>query len=412
VLKDKAPVFVFNCHFNGLALIQELGRKGIPVYALDTNRSIGTRSKYAEYIKVTDPLINENEFIEQLIELAKKTNNKPLLLPTNDQWSEAISRHKVRLSEFCVVSGSDISAIELILDKERFASWCSDNEYPVPKVFDIEAVLSGETIINYPVALKANSRRKSGLNESGAAWAKTADKLRFNICNSEEDIRKLNELAKKNGVPIYLQELVSGRSNAMRTIGVFANKGKVKGIIYGHKLRGFPAQHGDCIVGEAYPVPDWARELVVSMCEKLEYTGIAEFELMQDSVTKENLIIEINPRSWSWVGIGPACGVSLGWLAYKELVHGEDQQAITESCADGQPVIFTKILEDLLNTLIFYRLEGTKDWSGGPIKWWGKYKNKKIVYAGYSWDEPRVAFYTTLLGFKRFLSGIKQLVKK
>jgi hypothetical protein len=37
------PALVFNCHYNGLSIIQELGRHGVPVYALDTWQERGHR---------------------------------------------------------------------------------------------------------------------------------------------------------------------------------------------------------------------------------------------------------------------------------------------------------------------------------------------------------------------------------
>lgn len=408
--EDKNPVFIFNCHFNGLALLQELGRLGIPVYALDTHKSIGARSKYAQYVKVTDPLVNPERFISELIQLSKSLNSKPLLLPTNDHWSEAISKYKEQLIEHCIVSSSDIETIELLLDKEKFAKWCLHKGFSVPAIYDINTVINGKVNINYPIALKANSRRRLGANQN-EKWSDTADYLRFKVCHNIDEIKHFSKIARANNVPIYLQQLVNGRSDSMRTIGVFANKGSVKGIIYGRKVRGFPAQHGDCVVGEALPVPNWAKDLAISLCKDLKYTGIAEIELMQDSISKKYFIIEINPRSWSWVGVGPASGVSLAWLAYKELVLEKYSNKIALSCVDNEPVIFTKIFEDLLNSLIFYKLEGTEDWSTDLYTWYSKYKNKKVVYAGLSFDDPNVVLHTTILGGKRAFSGLLNAIK-
>lgn len=394
--KDKVPAFIFNCHYNGLALIQSLGRQGIPVYALDTKRSIGTRSKYAQYVQVSDPLDNEWLFINQLIELAKKVNGKPLLLPTNDHWSEAISKHKDLLSEYCVVSASDISVTELLLDKEKFAYWCMGKDVSVPKAYSLNQLNNKDIGIEYPIAIKANARRRSSDGVNSKEWASKADYLRFNICNSRNEINKYIAIAEKNNVPVFLQQLVSGRSDSMRTIGVFSNTGKVKGILYGHKVRGYPAQFGDCIVGEANPVPDWARELVTFVCKELNYTGIAEFEVMIDQNSGEKYLIEINPRSWSWIGVAPCAGVDLAWIAYKELVLNEPVSECIESCADGKPVIFMKVLEDLQNTVLFYRYDNAEDWSMGPFKWWDQYKGKKKTYAEFSKDDPVIGIYSTL----------------
>ena len=409
--KDKIPAFVFNCHYNGLALIQSLGRQGIPVYALDTKRSIGTRSKYAQYVQVADPLDNEKLFIDQLIELAKKVKGKPLLLPTNDHWSEAISKYKDILSEYCVVSASDISVTELLLDKERFAYWCMENNITVPKAYNIKQLNTKDIGIEYPIAIKANARRRSSDGVNNKDWASKADYLRFNICNSPNDVTNYITVAEKNNIPVFLQQLVNGRSDSMRTIGVFSNAGIVKGILYGHKVRGYPAQFGDCIVGEANPVPDWARELVIFVCKELNYTGIAEFEVMIDKNSGAKYLIEINPRSWSWIGVAPHAGVNLAWIAYKELILGEPVNKCIESCTDGNTVIFMKVLQDFQNTVFFYRYDNAIDWSMGPIKWWKQYKGKKKVYAEFSKDDPLVSFYSTLSASRSFIVKIIKSIK-
>lgn len=410
--EDKNPAFVFNCHYNGLALIQSLGRKGIPVYALDTQRSIGTRSKYAKYIQVADPLDNERLFINQLIELSKKVKGKPLLLPTNDHWSEAISRHKDLLSEHCVVSASDISVTELLLDKEKFAYWCMERSVIVPTAYSIDKLDVDNVGIEYPIAIKANARRRSSDGANSKEWASKADYLRFNICNSRNDVKKYIAIAEENNIPIFLQQLVSGRSDSMRTIGVFANAGDVKGILYGHKVRGYPAQFGDCVVGEANPVPDWARELVKYVCKELNYTGIAEFEVMIDKDSGEKYLIEINPRSWSWVGVAPYAGVDLAWIAYKELILKDPVAECIESCADGNPIVFMKVLEDFQNTVFFYRYDDAKEWSMGPLKWWKQYKGKRKVFAEFSKDDPLIGFYSILASLRALaVKAVKSISK-
>lgn len=57
---------MFNCHYNGLSIIQDLGRQGVHVYALDNNCSVGALSRYAQFRKVPDPARNEEGFIYTL----------------------------------------------------------------------------------------------------------------------------------------------------------------------------------------------------------------------------------------------------------------------------------------------------------------------------------------------------------
>jgi D-aspartate ligase len=75
------PALVFNCHYNGLSIIQELGRHGVPVYALDAFRSVGTASRYAHYWPCPDPLSDEDAFIRFLIEKGWRIRSKTCSVP-------------------------------------------------------------------------------------------------------------------------------------------------------------------------------------------------------------------------------------------------------------------------------------------------------------------------------------------
>jgi len=408
--KKLNPVFVFNCHYNGLALIQSIGSQSIPVYALDTHRSVGAFSKYSKYIKVYDPLINEGKFIEELIRLAIKLKSKPLLLPTNDHWVEAISKNKEKLSKYCIVSAPDFKTTQLLLNKYEFANWCISRGILAPNVYDINKEEDIDKLL-FPIAIKAKARRKSDNNDEGAEKAKIADKLRFNICNTKEKCVELFNLAKQYSIPLYAQDLVQGDSSAMRTIGVFAKNGIVKGIFYGKKVRGYPAQFGDCIVGQVESVPIWARELVVNVCKELNYTGIAEFELMEDEKTKTNYIIEINPRSWSWIGAAKPAGVDLAWLAYKNLVLNEDDLEVKETSAEN-PVIFSKVLDDFVNSLYLYKKEGAYKWAKNFKEWRNEYKNKNVVFAEFSNKDYPIALFSLMHFFIKILAIIKGKFRK
>ncbi len=63
----KPYAIVFNCYFNGLSIIQELGRNGVKCIAMDYIHDIGTFSKYATYQQCPNPLEDEDEFVNFFI---------------------------------------------------------------------------------------------------------------------------------------------------------------------------------------------------------------------------------------------------------------------------------------------------------------------------------------------------------
>ena len=403
---------VFNCDYNGLAIIQSLGRKGIDIYALDSRRSIGTFSKFSKYIKVPNPLTNEKDFIDKLIDIKKDLSGKPLLMPTNDHWVEVISKNKEKLENIYTLNCSNFDTVSLLLDKEKFAKWAADHAIITPEIWSKEEAIEKKTSLQYPIAVKANSRRKASQNEASLEWAENADKLRYVPCDTFSELEKTLQYAEKKDVPVFCQQVIAGRSNAMHTIGVYANNGTVHGILYGRKNKGYPADFGDCVVGEANTVPEWAETMVVKVCKLLSYTGIAEFEVMEDSKTQKLYLIEINPRSWSWNGVSAAAGVNLALLAYNDLALGKPPQACQKSCVDSVPVIYTKILDDIQNSLLWYRFNAPKDWVKTPRQLYYQYKGKKIVYAEFSRDDKPIIFFSIVFSVSHFLRKSKAIIIK
>ena len=389
-------VWVFNCDYNGLSIIQALGRRGVRVRALDTRRAIGTWSRFARYHRVPDPMVDEEGFIQALWRYRESIAANPVLIPTNDHWAETLARHRSDLStgfECCV---SEYETVALLLNKERFGRWGQSVGLPVPRVWSVDEALAAPSL-PFPIAVKANSRRKSG---QGVSWSRAADRLRFRRCEDRAELKAVLGEARQAGVPVFLQEVVNGRSDAMRTIGLYARDGEILGLIFGEKHRGFPPGFGDCVVGIAMPAAEWALDLVRRTCQELRYTGIAEFEVIVDSESKKRFLIEINPRSWSWVGVTEPAGVPLAWLAFRNLAFGEAPEETQLGCREGGTVYYAKALADLQNTMLWYRFSDATDWVLSPRQWWKTFSGRRGVFAEFGRDDPMVAVMALAQGLK------------
>ena len=136
------------------------------------------------------------------------------------------------------------------------------------------------------------------------------------------------------------------------------------------------------------------------MVKELHYHGIAEFEFKKDARNGEFRLIEINPRSWSWVGITPACDVSLPWMAYADLT-GIEKVPYKEVVAHGD-VKYIKILEDFMNCRYNYKKSGFPEYQMSTMQWWKSLRAKKKIYAEFCWDDPSVWLYSLV----RFTKGI------
>lgn len=419
---------VFNCAYNGLSIIQELGRRGVDVHALDSFRNIGTTSKYASYHQVPNPTTDERGFIEFLLEFATKFDDKPVLIPTNDHWASAVANHRDQLVEHYKPCVADGETVDLLLDKRAFGSWAEDRSYPVPRTWsrtEVEdvpddafplAAKPGDardgpdmmyrstvmTLWNRVTGSQPNAERES--REELSEKANLYDELRLEVLEERSELNNFLETYPDLAEDFIFQEYVRGMSDSMYTVGVYANKGDVKGVFTGRKVRGYPPDIGDCKVGQVENVPKKLIEYAESICDELDYTGIAEFEYKRDVETREFYLIEVNPRSWSWIGITPACDVNLPWMAYCDNVES-DEMRYSDSDVQDASVRWVKATEDLLNVLLFYRFS-YPNWAGGPLMWWRSVNTDTVVFAEGTTKDPVPVLYAIALIIPRLLNSI------
>lgn len=369
-----------NCHYNGLAIIRELGKHKVPIIAMDCIHSVGTFSRFAAYRKCPNPAEHEYAFIDCLYQTAAKLDGKPVLIPTNDIWAMAIARHKDKLQEVSLPCVADAPVVDLLIDKVKFNQWCTSHYYPIPGMWNVSdyGKISDET---YPVILKPVSRRTSSDDARNVQILKFFDKNRMVIVNSKRELEaKLAQLGAMKDC-FFIQEYVPGLSDHMYTIGIYADREHaVKGVFTGRKMRGYPADIGDCRLGESCVLPQNLIDMVVDFCRKIGYSGIAEFEFKKNDQSGEYKLIEVNPRSWSWVGITPSCGVSLPWMAYVDTLDLEQLEYKVSSVKTGE-VKYVRLLDDLINCLFRYRRDGYPQWSLGFREWLASIKSNRLVMA-------------------------------
>jgi len=189
----------------------------------------------------------------------------------------------------------------------------------------------------------------------------------------------------------------------MYTVGIYADRNyEVKGLFTGRKVRGYPPDIGDCIVGQVEEVPKEIKTLVKGICKSICYHGIAEFEFKRDALSGQFKLIEINPRSWSWIGITPACGVSLPWMAYADLTGLESIQYKECDLPSGS-VKYIKVLADMKNCLYGNRQLGFQDWDMTISQWRASLQADKIVCAEFAKDD-------LMIGVRAFYSFIKSII--
>ena len=296
-------------HVQGLSNTRSLGEQGIPVWVVDKTKGIASYSKYCQRF-FTCPDFETDEFAAFLIQLAQKEKIKDwLLLPSNDHAVRCISKHRKVLSEYFRFVVPELLIIEQIYDKGRLLDVASSIDLPIPKTHyfsDVNELLPEE--IAYPVLTKGRT---------GLSFYKAVKRKAFLATNKVELQHQLSLITEKlNLTATFTQELIPfDGTNKTISFTAFCVDGEIKTHWSGVKLREHPVQFGTATLTQSVWIPE-----LLSQSEKLlkalNYSGICEVEYLKDPRDKKYKLIEINARSWLWVGLAKKCGVDYAKIAY------------------------------------------------------------------------------------------------
>lgn len=398
------PAFVFNCHYNGLSIIQDLGRHEVKVCALDSRNSVGTLSRYASFRRVPDPGKDEEGFITELHRLCEQQEYKPVLFPTNDHWAAALSRYRESLQDVSFPVVSSWGAVSTVLDKDVFYRLGYKRNYLTPKTWH-PSMLNEIPDNEYPLVIKPRWRRMTsgfGPHYDPALL----DQLRLIVV--QDRVVAADTLRRFQGLEshLLLQTFVPGNCDQMYTVGVYANAlSEIKAVFIGRKIRGYPAAYGDTAVGETASIQPDLLTVVERCVKELRLEGILEFEFKYDQSRERFWLIEINPRSWSWVGATAFCGQSLGWIAYLDRTGQELDSVNLVSDFEPGDLRYVFVHKDLPNVLIHHR-QDVPAWVMGPRQWLADHRRgRKVIWADLQWDDPLPTLYSLFLTGRVMLTG-------
>ncbi len=316
---EQSPAIVFNCHITGLAVARSLGRRGVPIIALDRDtKGFGLHSRFVTAAALCPyPLDDERAFIDLLLEIGAALNQKAVLFPCLDEWVFAVARHRQELEEFFIFPFSDLDTIERLLDKNLLYKKCEARGIPIPRTFYIgeESVETIADAIEFPCIVKPALQREF-TNEFG-------EKV-FRVETREAFLAMCTRAAHH---PLLAQEIVGAGVDSFYSLCSYIGRDhQAKGVFVGRKLEQYPPDFGTaCLVDAQY-----VEEIVergVAVLKEFGYQGISEVEFIYDERSRDFKLLDVNTRVWKWIGLPMHAGVDLPYLAYADAVSGEVETA-------------------------------------------------------------------------------------
>ena len=299
---------VLEGHVQGLSNTRSLGELGIPVYVMDTVHCLAQHSKYCtKYFRCPD--FKSEAFIDFLIETAQKENIRGwFLIGSNDHIVENLALHKAQLTPFYKMLIPNKSDLYNIINKKNLLKVAEGCGTAIPSTCYPENINEAD-FFRYPLLIKGNE---------GLSFFKATHQKAIQVDSYQELMDVCNSIRKMVSVQdIMIQELIpNDKDNKVVSFTCFAIQGNIKSYWMGRKLREHPVKYGTATFAESILVPAILEE-ATPLVKALDYTGTCEIEFLLDKRDGKYKLIEINPRTWLWVGLAKACGIDYAKMMYR-----------------------------------------------------------------------------------------------
>lgn len=206
----------------------------------------------------------------------------------------------------------DLEIIQNIYDKSRLLEIAEKAgiAYPFTQYFKTENDAIHD-FLRFPVITKGRN---------GLTFYKTMGKKAL-LAESETELRKqLKQIREKCSLEdTFTQELVPDEKiNKTISFTAFCVDGDIKTHWIGEKVRQHPIRFGTATFARSVKC-DELIESSEHLLKELTYTGVCEVEYLYDPRDRKYKLIEINARTWLWVGLAKTCGVDYAGMIYKLL---------------------------------------------------------------------------------------------
>jgi len=307
--KSKPGAVIIEGHVQGLSNTRSLGEYGVPVYVVDKSNCIARYSKHCKKFIYSPDYISP-DFATFLIQLAKDEGLEGwTLIPSNDHALYSISKHKSELERYYKTLVPDEQGLQRIYDKTLLLDLAMRCGIPTPQTYYFRSLGEIDTgLLPYPLLTKGRY---------GLSFYRTIGKKALLSNGAAELAHNLKLIEVHHGiVNSFTQELIpSDNTNKTISFTAFCVNGVIKTHWSGIKLREHPLRFGTATFAASIENTVCYQQSVV-LLEALKYTGVCEVEYLLDPRTGQYKLIEINARTWLWVGLAKACGVDYAKIIY------------------------------------------------------------------------------------------------
>ena len=135
VSAPNVPAFIGGLGSNGLSFVRSLGRRSIPVIAMDTWYRPEMVSRYAQSLIVPDPATRQDALLQLCMEIGEELGVRPILIPTSDAFTLFVSKYEARLSKYFDFIVPDYETVLTLTNKRLQYDFALEHGVPIPDTF-------------------------------------------------------------------------------------------------------------------------------------------------------------------------------------------------------------------------------------------------------------------------------------
>ena len=296
----------------GLGVARSLGRRGIPVFVIDDQRSVSSFSKYVtQFVRVKD-LRDERRAVDAVLEIGRRYNLENwVLFPTRDETVAAFSRYRDELSKVFRVTTPEWETTRWAWDKKNTYDLATQLGIPCPQTFNPRSEEELEPLYSrLPLAIKPAVKENFFYATGAKAWrAESPAQLRRMFAAAQRQIRPEE---------ILIQEIIPGDGRQQFSYCAFFRDGVAHSSLVAQRLRQHPHEFGRAATYvESIALPE-IEELSERFLKKINYYGLVEVEYKLDPRDGQYKLLDVNARIWGFHSLGFPAGVDFPYLLFAD----------------------------------------------------------------------------------------------
>jgi D-aspartate ligase len=304
-----------------LGVLRTLSNTRVDVFALPDVDRVTRRSRWFRSAPRTLSGISPDLLAQSLESLPVPT----VLMPCSDLWVRTVAGLPAEVRTRYPASVAPREALELLVDKARFAAALDRLGLPHPST---RLMKSEQGLEQVPDSILESSFLKPV--HSQQFFAKFGVKA-FRI-NGRSDARDRLKECSAAGCEMILQEYIPGPpTNHYFVDGFIDGHGVVRALFARQRLRMSPPDFGNSTLQISIPLKTTgdAERTLRQLFSDIRYRGIFSAEFKRDPRDDVFNLIEVNARPWWYVDFASRCGVNVCMMAIRDALD-EPVETVSE----------------------------------------------------------------------------------